>query len=334
MTQLSDIGEFGLINRFSKLFNTETPSSITGIGDDCAVIPAGKGSSWLITTDMLIEGRHFLTDKISPQDLGYKSLAVNLSDIAAMGGTPHSICLSIGISKDTSIEWLDQFFEGLHNLCKASGTLLIGGDTTKSDDKMIINIVAMGKANDNDIKLRSAARPGDNICVTARLGDSAAGLYALLNELPADETVKHLIQQHHHPKTFIEEGKWLGQQESVHAMIDVSDGIESDLQHIIDQSAAGAEINLENIPISSELAAFSKQHNLNPEELAITGGEDYCLLFTIDSSQFEVFADQYKTNFGCSVFKIGTIKENKQGIIYKKKGHPVKLSTKGFDHFH
>ena len=151
MTDLSDIGEFGLIKRFSRQFMTDLPAGVTGIGDDCAVIPLNEKEALLFTTDMLIADRHFIPDKIPPRQLGKKSLAVNLSDIAAMGGEPYSAFLSIGIPSGLEISWLDEFFTGIRELCRDTGTWFLGGDTTKSPDRLVINISVIGRVDPRHI---------------------------------------------------------------------------------------------------------------------------------------------------------------------------------------
>jgi len=333
MTKLSDIGEFGLINRLSKQFNTGKEKGITGIGDDCAVIPIDTQSSWLVTTDMLIEGRHFIQGQISPENLGYKSLAVNLSDIAAMGGEPHSMWLSIGIPGNIPVSWLDDFFSGLQSLCNKTNTLLLGGDTTKSPDKLVINIVVMGKANNTLIKYRSAAKSGDAICITGNPGNSSAGLKALLEGYNKDKATQYLIEQHHKPKTYLKEGQWLATKNETHAMIDISDGIASDIRHIINLSHVGAAINLDSLPVSDELKYFCQKHNQDIMEMAVCGGEDYCLLCTIEGQQYPVIAQKYKENFGMPLYKIGEIKGEKHGLVYLKDNKPYDIIKTGFDHF-
>ncbi len=234
--KLSAIGEFGFIHRISPPFLKNLPNAVVGIGDDCAVLPWKENESLLVTTDMLIEDIHFIRSKISPRDLGYKSLAVNLSDIAAMGGTPESAYLSLGIPKYFDVEWMDDFYTGLHELAESERVHLLGGDTTKSPTHLVINITVLGKANPRLIKYRSTAKQDDIICVTDFLGDSGGGLKCLLENKLFGDDVMYLIQRHHRPRAHIAEGIWLAMQEGVHAMMDVSDGIDSDLHRIMERS--------------------------------------------------------------------------------------------------
>jgi thiamine-monophosphate kinase len=333
MTKLSAIGEFGLINRIRKNFTQGLPGEITGIGDDCAIIPLNHQDALLVTTDMLIEDQHFLINKISPYELGYKSLAVNLSDIAAMGGTPENAFLSLGIPVTTEIEWLDEFFRGLKDLASKSYTFLLGGDISKSDNKLIINIAVTGKAVRSKIKKRSTAKPGDIICVTDFVGDSGGGLKALLNNLTVSKDIKYLIRTHHMPVPHLDEGKWLSELPGIHAMIDVSDGIESDIHRIMESSGVGAEIDLDRIPVSETLMRVSEKHKWNKYEIAVNGGEDYCLMLTVENHQFEYIKNNFGIHFSKPLFPIGKITDKKGNLTFKLNNKKIDLSKHGFDHF-
>ena len=191
--KISTLGEFGLIEEviapeFKELVNKH----LTGIGDDAAIIPIDKHTSHIHTTDMMIEKTHFLRDKISAYQLGYKSLSVNLSDIAAMGGRPVASYLSIGLPKDMEVEWVEEFMHGYKALSSQYHVPLLGGDTTSSEDKIIINVGVTGEIPVKNIKLRSAAREEDVVCLTGKVGDSAGGLQILLNNLPENEDAKML----------------------------------------------------------------------------------------------------------------------------------------------
>jgi len=180
--KIEDLGEFGFIARFSPDFVKNLPPAVLGIGDDCAVLPWKDRKKLLITTDLLVEGVHFLSQRISPADLGYKSLAVNLSDIAAMGGRPRWAFLSMAIRPGMAISSLDEFFRGWKQLGRRAGVHLLGGDTTRSKDGLVINVVVAGEADKKYIKYRSTARPGQVVAVTGNLGDSAGGLKLILEK--------------------------------------------------------------------------------------------------------------------------------------------------------
>lgn len=302
---MSHIGEFELIGRISAA--TPTPEGITGIGDDCAVIPQKQGLDTLVTTDLLIEGRHFLLQDVSPHDLGWKSAAVNISDIAAMGGRPTSAFLSIALPEGLTEgpganwnspsgkhcrprlgeggahevggggAWIDAFIAGFNELCSRFGVALLGGDTSASDDKLFINVTLLGECPHGRALKRNTARPGDIIYVSGPLGDSGAGLRLILQGAPR---VDYLIRKHYLPVPRVELGLQLAATPGVHAMMDISDGIGSDLRHILDASGTGATVEINRIPLSPELKDICTAHGWDPIELATCGGEDYELLFT------------------------------------------------------
>jgi thiamine-monophosphate kinase len=275
---LADLGEFGLIGQIRRRF--PAPEGVTGIGDDCAVLPQKSGLESLVSTDMLVEGTHFLRDGISPYDLGWKSAAVNLSDIAAMGGKPMATFLSLALPADLSETWINAFLDGYAELSGRFDVPLLGGDTTASPDRICINVTVLGESPYGRSRLRSAAVVDDLICVTGPLGDSAAGLKAILAGLERDADVSTLIDRHCRPVPRVAEGQELRLNLGVHAMLDISDGIGSDLQHILDASEVSAQIDRSAIPLSLALKRVCARQGWDPLALAIGGGEDYELLFT------------------------------------------------------
>lgn len=325
---ISKLGEFGLIEKINKMFQSRLPTGLVGIGDDCAVIPQDKNKSTLISTDLLIENIHFLRERISPQDLGYKSIAVNLSDIAAMGGRPKYVFISMAMSADTNYAWLNKYLHAVKSILEKYNVLLLGGDTTGSKHDLMISVTVVGEAHAKKIKYRSGAKPGDIICVTRNLGDSAAGLFCIKHRINA----KVLINSHYRPIPEIEAGLFLAEQSGVHAMIDVSDGINSDLRRIMNSSHCGAVINLEFLPISRELAKLAKQRKFNAFDMAAVGGEDYCLLTTIASSAFKAIAVRFQNKFNRPLIPIGRITDGYK-LEYFSRGRPISLKMQGFSHF-
>ena len=331
--KLKDIGEFGFIEGFAHKFDHLISGDDMGIGDDCAILSVSEAENHVITTDLLIEDVHFLKNKISPQELGYKSLAVNLSDIAAMGAQPLYSFLSIGIPKETDIEYLNGFMEGYHQLSSKYNTPLMGGDTTKSMDKLVVNVAVVGRVEKPKTKMRSMAQNGDVICVSGFLGDSAGGLKILLDRLELNEQNMQLVRRHHLPEPMIKEAVWLANHNEVHAMMDISDGISSDLKHILKASGQSASIDIEQLPVSPLLNEVGKKHGWNSYGLASSGGEDYELLFTVKESRFEKINDGFKAKFGKPLYPIGYITEGKPEIRWSKNGKPVDSEGSGFDHF-
>ena len=286
--KMQQLGEFGLIDRIRKMTSVPDPSWV-GIGDDCAVIPlspetgGAPASDLLVSTDMLVEGTHFLMEDISPRQLGWKSAAVNISDIAAMGGKPIATFLSLALPKTLPEQWMQEFMEGYNGISEKYGAALLGGDTTCSPDRICINVTVLGTCPRGKAKLRSAARPGDLVCVTGTLGDSAAGLKLILGGQKG--AAPRLMDRHYTPTPRVEEGLALSCLPGVHAMMDISDGVGSDLRHILDESGVGARIDTGKLPISKELQALCSEKGWDPKELALSGGEDYELLFTMDPQE-------------------------------------------------
>ncbi len=326
--KLSDIGEVGLIQRFSSRFLKTLPAGVCGIGDDCAIVP------WV--DDMLVEDVHFLRQQTAASDLGYKALAVNLSDIAAMAGTPLHAFLSLGLPGEIAVEWVDDFFAGLQALADAEQVNLLGGDTTRSPGPLIVNIAIIGIAAQTHIKRRTGACLNDIICVTGDLGDAAGGLRVLLDGLWRGGEEAYLVQRLTRPRAHIAEGQWLGQFAAVHTMLDVSDGIDRDLRHVLDKTNHGARIVLDQLPISEPLRQAAARHGWDAWQLACLGGEDYCLLATVDDRAYQDIADAFQAKFGRALSAIGQIVAGKtegDEVIYLRNGQRIEWARQGFDHF-
>jgi len=331
--KLSEIGEFGLIARFSPAFLKRLPEGVVGIGDDCAVLPWRRGERLLVTTDMLVEDSHFLRKEIAPRDLGDKSLAVNLSDIAAMGGRPRWAFLSLGIPAGVEVEWIDEFFRGLARAARPAAVRLVGGDTTKSPDRLVVNIAVVGTVRAGRVKTRSGARMGDVIAVTGNLGDSGGGLRVLLERRRRGRDENFLVRAHHRPRPHLDEGAWLAARPGVTAMMDVSDGIDSDLHRIMERSRCGVAVELERLPLSKPLRRCAAKYGWDLYEVAASGGEDYCLLAAIDPKSFASVAAGFKRRFGRPLAAVGGITPARRGLSYRLSGVPVRLGRGGFDHF-
>ena len=270
-------GEFGFIDYIKTHFPDQ--AGVIGIGDDCAVIPAGEGEL-LFSTDLLMEGVHFLRSESSPEDVGWKAAAVNFSDIAAMGGTPVATFLSIALPKDAQGEWAERFIEGYTQISRKYDVPLLGGDTTSSLRDIAVNVGVLGRCPSGKRLIRSGARVGETIYVTGPLGDSAGGLQAILQGIDRTEDVEILINRHKRPVPRAFEGKVLMETGRVGAMMDISDGIASDLRHIMKASGVGAVVALDKIPCSSQLRSVCAGQDWDIYELATSGGEDFELLLT------------------------------------------------------
>ncbi len=317
-TTLTELGEFGLIGRIRERF--PAPEGVTGIGDDCAVIPQRSGRDTLVSTDMLIEGTHFLRRDIPPYRLGWKSAAVNISDIAAMGGQPTATFLSVALPADLETGWMEEFLRGYADISRRFGVALLGGDTTASPDRICLNVAVLGECPSGAARLRSAAQDGDLVCVTGCLGDSAGGLKAILEDVERDADVQALIDRHYLPLPRVEEGLRLAATPGVHAMMDISDGIGSDLKHILEASGLGAVIDVPSLPLSPALQRVCARQGWDAAALAIGGGEDYELLFTC--------TPEAERSLEVPHTVIGVIRDL-PGIEWRGAKGPVA----GFDHF-
>jgi thiamine-monophosphate kinase len=331
--KLNEIGEFGFIERFKPWFGGLLQASQVGIGDDCAILSANEEEDWLITTDMLMEDVHFLQQSITPEQLGHKSLAVNLSDIAAMGGTPLGSFLSIAIPTDMEVEYLDAFMKGYHALSDKYHTPLLGGDTTKSLKHFVINVCVIGRCPKGKARKRDMAQAGDAICVTGHLGDSAGGLNVILENLPCTNEVDYLVVKHYSPEPRLEEGRFLAGFDAVHALIDISDGMASDLVHILKASDKSAVIDLDMLPLSDALKKTALLQKWNALELAASGGEDYELLMTVAKDKLETVQRGFAEKFGKALYPIGEIGEGEPRITWQKAHRIIDFSPSGFNHF-
>lgn len=310
--------EFGFIAHIERLFAGIPAHGFEGIGDDCAVLPLGNGESLVFTADLLVEGVHFLRHAASAREIGRKSLAVNLSDVASMGARPVATLLSIALPPDAAGTWAEEFMEGYRELSAEYSTVLVGGDTTRSAAGIAINVTAIGRIRDERIKRRSAARPGDRLYVGGELGASGTGLHDIL----AGRLDTAAAAIHRNPQPQLSEGVWLGQHDAVHAMMDISDGLASDVLHLLERSGAGAEIELDSIPVAegSDL------------ETAATAGEDYKLLFTVAADDAERLAAEFRDRFGTPIHPIGRITET-PGLVWTRNEKPVPLDWHGFRHY-
>lgn len=310
--------EFGFIERIREAFSSLPSNGFEGIGDDCAVLPLGGGESLVFTADMLAEGVHFLRAATSAAELGRKSLAVNLSDVAAMGACPIATLLSLSLPKDATDAWAAEFMDGYRELSEQYGVALVGGDTTRSEAGITVNVTAIGRVADAHVKRRSAARAGDIIFTGGELGGSGAGLRDIL----AGRCDTPLAALHRNPTPQVAEGIWLGERTEVHAMMDLSDGLASDLRHVLDRSGVGAELDLDRIPVApgSDL------------QTAACAGEDYKLLFTAAPESAAALAAGYRDRFGTTLYPVGRITAA-PGLVWLRDGQPVTLDWQGFTHY-
>jgi thiamine-monophosphate kinase len=331
---LKDIGEFGFIKKISRGCLIRPDGIIKAIGDDAAAFATDPDRISLITTDLLVERVHFLRNSISGFDLGFKSLAVNLSDIAAMGGEAREAFVSIAIPEDCPLEYLEALYDGMKDLAAEFKVNILGGDTTGSKTDLIINVVVQGLVAREEMLCRDAARPGNIIFSTGYLGDSRAGLHLILQDIPADSAeLQNLLRAHLRPRPHLREGRFLAQQPAVHAAIDTSDGLSSDLGHITEESGVGAAIYAEHIPVSSDLNIFCERFNFDPVEYALAGGEDYTLLCTASPETADTIAADFQKAFKRPLFRIGEITAEKRMELIFPDGSSKPIAPTGWNHF-
>ena len=303
-TEISSLGEFGLIDSLTRDFKVKNDSTVRGVGDDCAVLDYGNKKT-LVTTDLLLEGIHFDLTYTPLKHLGYKAVAVNLSDIYAMNGTPRQITVSLGISKRFTVEHINQLYSGIYAACEKYGIDLVGGDTSASVTGLLISITCIGEANEDEIVYRNGAHDTDLVCVSGDLGAAYMGLQLLERERVASEGQKdfqpdfagreYLLERQIKPEPradVIAELRELGIKPT--AMMDISDGLSSELLHICKQSKVGCRVYEDRIPIDYQTAVMAEELNMNLVTAAMNGGEDYELLFTVPLTQHEK-VEQMKT---------------------------------------
>lgn len=307
--------------------------AVRGIGDDSAVIPIDNGKAWLVTTDALVEGVHFLKEQILARDLGYKTMAVNVSDIAAMGGDPTYAFLSIAFPKTTACSWITLFITGVKEACDKWGILLLGGDTVGSKRDIFLNVTLIGSAFQDQIKYRDGAQSGDIVCVSGFLGDAGGGFKAIQEEITKTKAVQHLIHSHVHPEPSPQQGRWLSSHPQVHAMMDISDGLDCDLRRLIKKSKKGVKVEIDHLPISPFLSSVCLKEGWDVLQLALTGGEDYCLLLTVASEDFQSLQSDFQHKFNHSLCPIGRITNCVDEVVYYKNGKRTKVSYAHYDHF-
>ena len=338
-TEISTLGEFGLIDRITESFKLNNESSIVGVGDDAAVLDY-KNKKTLVTTDLLLEGIHFDLRYVALKHLGYKAAVVNFSDIYAMNGRPKQITVSLGISKRFTIEHIEQIYEGIKVACEHYGVDLVGGDTSASVTGLIISITCIGEGEDGKIVYRNGAKDTDLICVSGDLGAAYMGLQLLERELkvsrdvgegfePAFQGREYLLERQLKPEArrdVIEELAEMGVTPT--AMMDVSDGLSSELMHICKHSGTGCRIYEDRIPIDYQTAIMAEEFNMNRVTAALNGGEDYELLFTVPLVDHEKVAAMKSAKI------IGRITKPELGCyMVTRDDNEIELQAQGWNAF-
>ena len=336
----SKMREFELIRTLKTRYGATQPSIVRGIGDDAAVIASSRNRYHLLTTDLLAEGVHFDQRTAAFGDIGFRAATANLSDIAAMGGTPEYLLVSLAIPRDGTGRQVTQFYDGLMAACRVHEVKLIGGDTSASRDGWFVNITLIGSVRSGHVLFRSGARPGDDLYVTGTLGDSRVGFQLLQRPKGSADarslTPRHrrfLIQRHLRPTARIREGRWLSTVPWATSAIDLSDGLSGDLRHLCAQSGVGALVELSALPISPACRRFALAVKHDPAIFALAGGEDYELLFTVPTRQRGPF-ERASARHRMRVTRVGRMTPAKEGLrMTLPDGRQRKLPLLSYEHF-
>jgi thiamine-monophosphate kinase len=332
------VGELGLIRRIRDAGGgVDTPGVRAGIGDDTAVLTLSPGAALLATTDLVVEDVHFRRATASPRDIGWKAMAVNLSDIAAMGGAPRYALVALALPASAAVEDIDALYAGMREAAAPHGVVIVGGDTSAAAGGWCIDVTLLGEHGGTP-KLRSAARAGDLVAVTGTLGRSAAGLALLEGGEPAragvaTDAAAELTRAHLRPCARVAEGRWLGEQAAVHAMMDMSDGLASDLAHICRESGVRARVHLDRLPISPAVRAAAQALGRDPADWAAAGGEDYELLLTCPADAADALARGLAAATGTPLTVVGQVEAGTPDITWiGLDGAPVP-PRRGYEHF-
>lgn len=334
--KLREIGEFGLINLINDFLREEQaddPRVTAGIGDDAAVVDSPKSGKLLFTTDTMVENVHFNTAYARAEDIGYKAMASNISDIAAMAGLPCYALVTLGLNSETDVEFVTALYKGITAAAQSRGVTVVGGDMTKST-KFFITICLVGTAEARLVRMRDMAQAGDAVMVTGNLGGSAAALKLLKEGFrPGRGMPQALYDKHMRPAPRVKEAQ-IAAAEGAHAIQDISDGLVSDLGHICEASSKGARIYLDKIPLFLNNRRMPRIPKPAAQKLALAGGEDYELIITAPISRFHKIKFEIESQTGTKVTMIGEITDAAgEVIVLGAEGTPVKRGKRGFDHF-
>ncbi len=337
-TEIQTLGEFGLIDRLTKPFTLKNNSSIRGVGDDAAIINNGKYQT-VVATDMLVEGIHFDLMYYPLKHLGYKSVIVNLSDIYAMNAIPKQITVSIALSNRFSVEAVEELYKGIYTACEKYGVDLVGGDTTSSNRGLILSVTAIGQVMSDKVTYRNTAKVGDLICITGDVGAAYLGLQILEREKqlylsdpniqPDLEEQSYLVGRQLKPEARKDMIEIFAKNKFVPtAMIDVSDGVASEIFHICQQSSVGAFVEESGVPIHPDAQMMAIKFNLDPITCALSGGEDYELIFTINPKDVD------KVKYFPDTYIMGEIVPPEDGVkLHTKGGNIHAITAQGWQHF-
>jgi thiamine-monophosphate kinase len=318
---VGDIGEFVLLARLRARLGSPF------LGDDTAVLPATSGTRLLATVDAQVDGIHFLRDLMTPQQIGRRAIAVNVSDIAAMGGVPRYALLSLLLQPSIEVGWIEALYDGVREEAARWEMRVAGGNISRTPGPLVVDVAVLGEAQEDQILRRSGARPGDALMVTGDLGRASAGLLLLQKRMPHP-----LVAAYCTPTPRVREGQALAQTQRVHAAMDLSDGLGSDVYRICEESRVGAAIDAAALPISSDVRSAAAALGVDPLGLALYGGEDFELLIAVPTDAVEILA-AVSRGVGTALTVIGAVREKSDGVTLRLPDGSARLLAGGWDHF-
>ncbi|HTU71008.1 MAG TPA: thiamine-phosphate kinase [Candidatus Baltobacteraceae bacterium] len=323
------MNEDELIQAIAALQNG-TPRVLIGIGDDAAVWQPSRSHRSVISSDALVEGVHFSRDWMTPEQIGWRAMAANLSDLAAMGARPRLGTVALGVPADWTPEAVLSAYAGMTGCAHTFGLAIVGGDLVRAP-VLTIAITVVGEVRPSNLKTRDGARPGNVLAVTGALGASRAGLDVAQGRARLDDALaRTALQAHRTPRPRVEEGRWFAARRAVHAMMDCSDGLSTDLARLARASGAGAR--LERVPVAAEARAAATAQGIDPDAYALAGGEDFELLVAVERRSFERLAQQFRARFGRTLERLGTVEADER-IVMVNQGREDPVARTGWDHF-
>lgn len=332
---IRDLGEFALIARLQKRLSfPQAPHLVRGIGDDCAIVRPRAGMELLVTTDTQEEEVHFRRAWGTPQDIGWRCLAVNVSDIAAMGGTPLGAVIALSLPSDMDVAFIEALYDGLNDLALAYDCPVLGGNISRTTGHLAVTITVLGEVPQGRSFCRSGAQPGDDIWVTGDLGAAKAGLQVLLHP----EAVTHLattlpVERYLRPRPRLREAQFFQHYSTIHSMLDLSDGLSGDLTHICQASGVGATLEAARIPVAQAVQQIAMALQADALDFALNGGEDFELCFTAPPGVLTPLLEPFAEQLRCPLTRIGTIHTGNGLTLLLPDGRQQPLHARGYDHF-
>ncbi|PON18280.1 thiamine-phosphate kinase [Candidatus Entotheonella serta] len=333
--RIGEMGEFALIDRLQRVLQVPSDAQVVkSIGDDCAVLQPSPESELILTTDSQEEGVHYRLDWSMPEEIGWRCLAVNVSDIAAMAGRPLGAVVALSLPPDLDVTFVDGLYSGMQDLAHQMACPIIGGNMTKTTGRVSVTITVLGEVPKGQAIYRSGAQPGDEIWVTGSLGGAKAGLEALLKpDAVRSLPTEYVLACYRRPWPRLPEAQFLRQRATLHSLLDISDGLSGDLRHICEASKVGAQIEAEAVPIHADTRRIAEALEADPLSYALHGGEDFELCFTASPMQIERICADYEQQFNRALVRVGTIHEGKGVTLRYTDGSQESLPARGYDHF-